>query len=52
MLLFFVLTEVLTEFIFWYINKDDASNIMNNTNFIDKMGVSYFFIIIIIYKNE
>ena len=24
---------------FWYINKDDAVNIMNNSILIDKMGV-------------
>ena len=25
---------------FWYMNKDDAISIMNNSNLIDKMGVS------------
>ena len=29
---------------FWYMSKDDAKNIMNNFNLIDKMGVLYFFI--------
>ena len=24
---------------FWYVSKDDAISIMNNSNFIDKMGV-------------
>ena len=24
---------------FWYISKDDATNVMNNSNLIDKMGV-------------
>ena len=24
---------------FWYVSKDDAINIMNNSNLIDKMGV-------------
>ena len=24
---------------FWYMSKDDAINIMNNSNLIDKMGV-------------
>ena len=26
-------------FHFWYLSKDDAINIMNNSNLIDKMGV-------------
>ena len=34
---------------FWYISKDDAINIMNDSNLIDKIGVLYFFFI---YKNE
>ena len=25
---------------FWYMSKDDATNIMNNSSLIDKMGVS------------
>ena len=29
---------------FWYMSKDDAISIMNNSNLIDKKGVSYFFI--------
>ena len=24
---------------FWYMSKDDATNIMNNSNLVDKMGV-------------
>ena len=24
---------------FWYMSKDDAINIMNNSNLVDKMGV-------------
>ena len=28
---------------FWYMSKDDAISIMNNSNLIDKKGVSYFF---------
>ena len=27
----------------WYMSKDDAINIMNNSNLINKMGVLYFF---------
>ena len=34
-----MLKEVPTELIFWYMSKDDAINIMNNSNLIDKMGV-------------
>ena len=30
---------------FWYITKDDAISIMNNSNLIDKKGVLYFFFI-------
>ena len=39
---------------FWYMSKDDATNIMNNSSLIDKMGVIYIYIHIyfIIYKNE
>ena len=29
---------------FWYMSKDDAISIMNNSNLIDKNGVLYFFI--------
>ena len=41
---------------FWYMNKDDAINIMNGSNMVDKKSVlSIFFIIykifFIIYKN-
>ena len=31
---------------FWYMRKDDAINIMSNSNLVDKMGVSYLFFII------
>ena len=31
---------------FWYMSKDDAINIMNDSNLVDKRGVSYFFFII------
>ena len=27
---------------FWYMNKDDTISIMNNSNFVDKIGVFYF----------
>ena len=39
MLLLFMLKEVLAEFTFWYMSKDDAINIMNNSTLVDKMGV-------------
>ena len=29
---------------FWYMSKNDAINIMNNSNFIDKKGALYFFL--------
>ena len=35
---------------FWYMSKNDAINIMNNSSLIDKMGVLQFFLSI--YKNE
>ena len=35
---------------FGYLSKDDAINIINGSNLIDKMGVLSFFFII--YKNE
>ena len=38
-LLLYMLREVLTEFIFWYMSKDDAVNIMNGFNLVDKRGV-------------
>ena len=31
---------------FWYMSKDDAINIMSNSNLVDKMGVLYIFFII------
>ena len=36
MLLLFMLKEMLTEFIFWYMSKNDKISIMNNSNLIDK----------------
>ena len=36
---------------FWYMNKDDAINIMTNSNLVDKKGVLQIFIFFIIYKN-
>ena len=35
---------------FWYMNNDDATNIMTNSNLVDKRGVYKFFFAI--YKNE
>ena len=32
---------------FWYMSKDDAINIMNSCNLVDKSGVLYFFFIVI-----
>ena len=32
---------------FWYISKNDASNIMNGSNLADKMGVLTFFLLYI-----
>ena len=32
---------------FWYISKDDAITIMNNSNLIDKKGVLWFFLLYI-----
>ena len=32
---------------FWYMSKDDAINIMNNSNLVDKMGV--LFIVFVYY---
>ena len=46
---------------FWYMSKNDAINIMNNPNLIDKIGdlflfflfcFVFFVVFIIIYKNE
>ena len=34
---------------FWYMSIDDAINIMNGSNLVDKNGVLYIFFII--YKN-
>ena len=40
MLLLFMSKEVLTKFIFgWYMSKDDAINIMNTSNLVDKNSV-------------
>ena len=30
---------------FWYMSKDDAINIMNGSNLVDKSGVLYFFLL-------
>ena len=30
---------------FWYMSKDDAINIMNGSNLIDKKGVLYIFLL-------
>ena len=35
---------------FWYMSKDDAISIGNNSNFIDKKCVLYIFFLM--YKNE
>ena len=32
---------------FWYISKDDAISIINNSNLIDKMGVLYIYIFLL-----
>ena len=32
---------------FWYMSKDGAINIMNNSNLTDKMGLLYIFLIYI-----
>ena len=32
---------------FWYMSKDDAINIMNGSNLVDKRGVLYFFLLYI-----
>ena len=37
---------------FWYMSKDDAISITNNSNLADKNSVLYFFFIIILYENE
>ena len=31
--------EIAYRIYFWYVNKDDAINIMNGSNLVDKMGV-------------
>ena len=33
------LKEVIIELMFWYISKDDAISIMNNSNLNEKIGV-------------
>ena len=35
---------------FWYMSKDDAINIMNNSSLIDKIGVLQIINFFIIYK--
>ena len=50
-----MLKGMLIEFIFWYMSKDDAINIMNGFNLIHKMGVLQFFyhtFFVVLYKNE
>ena len=40
---------------FWYMSKDDAINIMTNSNLVYKRGILYIYIyiyIFVIYKNE
>ena len=37
---------------FWYMSKDDAINIMTGSNLVDKRGVLYIYIFLIIYNNE
>ena len=32
---------------FWYMSKDDAINIMNGSNLVDKRGILYFFLLYI-----
>ena len=39
MLLLLMLKEFLTEFFLWYMSKNNAIRIMNNSNLVDKMGV-------------
>ena len=41
------LKEVIIEFIFWYINKDDAISMMNNSNLNEKIGVLLFLLLYI-----
>ena len=36
---FFAMVVMLTEFIFWYMSKDDAVRKMNNSSLADKMGL-------------
>ena len=36
---------------FWYTSKDDAINIMNASNFVDKCRVLYIYIFFVIYKS-
>ena len=38
---------------FWYMSKDDAINIMNGSNLVDKRGVLFIYLFILLYiKNE
>ena len=41
------LKEVIIEFIFWYISKDDAISIMNNSNLNEKIGFLLFLLLYI-----
>ena len=35
---------------FWYMSKNDATNIINNSNLVDKKGVLYFFVFLLCLK--
>ena len=35
---------------FWYMSKDDAISIMNNSSLVDKKGVFYLFVFIVYKK--
>ena len=37
---------------FWYMSKNDAINIINNSNLVDKKGVLYFFVFLLCIKNK
>ena len=55
MLLLYMLKEVFFRINFWYMSKDDAINIMNGSNLIDKKGVlqkNFIITFFVIYKNE
>ena len=52
MLLLFLLKEVIIEFIFWYMTKDEAINIIKNSNLNEKTGLVFFGSFFTLYKNE